>query len=155
MDCAEISPGRRYWIKDFGWRSYTPLVYPEFDICNGPTDQMFDLVVANQVWEHLQFPYRAACHVYRMIKHGGWFVIGAPFLIRIHPAPDDFTRWTPAGIRQFLIEAGFQSEKIELGSWGNRACVVASLNRWPPYRRWRSLQNEPDVPVLVWAFAQK
>ena len=38
-------------------------------------------------------------------------------------------------------------------SWGNRQCVVGNFDRWPAYRRWHSLRNEPDFPVQVWAFA--
>lgn len=154
-DCVEISPGKRTWIREIGWRSYTPLAFPDFDICEAPAPRKFDVVIANQVWEHLQFPYRAARHVYSMLNDGGWFVVGTPFLIRIHPTPGDFTRWTPDGLRQLLLEAGFPHERIEVGSWGNRSCVKASLYRWPSFGWGRSLKNEPDVPVLVWAFAQK
>jgi hypothetical protein len=46
---------------------------------------------------------------------------------------------------------------VTTGSWGNRACVKANLNRWPRYGYgWRRpLVNEPAFPLLVWAFAQK
>jgi hypothetical protein len=31
--------------------------------------------------------------------------------------------------------------------------VAGNFDRWPAYRRWLSLRNEPDLPVQVWAFA--
>ena len=30
---------------------------------------------------------------------------------------------------------------------------LGNLDRWPAYRRWHSLRDEPDLPVQVWAFA--
>ena len=38
---------------------------------------------------------------------------------------------------------------------GNRACLKANLMRWPKRGFTGSLENEPDFPVMVWAFAQK
>lgn len=157
MDCAEISPESVSWIKEIGWGTYTPLQYPDFDICEGPTDKQFDIVIANQVWEHLQFPYKAGTNAYAMLKDGGWFAVATPFLLRIHPMPGDYTRWTPAGLRQFLIEVGFDDAKISVDSWGNRQVAKASLKagHWPKIGWRRAMNNEWDVPVTVWAFAQK
>ena len=39
---------------------------------------------------------------------------------------------------------------------GNRRCVVANFRGWPSWVRWKhTLRNEPDFPVVVWAFARK
>jgi hypothetical protein len=37
----------------------------------------------------------------------------------------------------------------------HRACVKANFNEWPPPGWFRSLENEPQFPVTVWASARK
>ncbi len=136
---------------------YSSVHYPEYDVCEAPLDEQFDLIIAEQVFEHLLWPYRAGRNVLAMLKPGGWFLVTTPFLIRIHEGPHDCSRWTETGLRHFLLESGFGGG-IQTGSWGNRACVRANLTRkyWPMYaRRIHSLRNEVDTPVTVWALAQK
>ena len=138
------------------FRHYKSVHYPDFDICQSSLPECFDLILADQVFEHLLWPYRAAKNVYTMLNPGGYCLITTPFLIRVHNIPTDCSRWTEVGIRYFLAECGFDLERIQTGSWGNRACVRANFARWSLYRPWlHSLRNEPDFPVVVWALAQK
>ncbi len=144
------------WRHREQFKTYRAVHYPEFDICASTLSEQFDLIIAEQVFEHVQWPYRAGKHVHQMLRPGGHFLITTPFLIRIHEGPQDCSRWTETGIRYFLAECGFDLERIQTGSWGNRACVRANFSRWARYRRGlHSLRNEPDFPVSVWAFAQK
>jgi hypothetical protein len=118
--------------------------------------ETFDLIIAEQVFEHLAWPYRAARNIHRMLNGGGLFLVTTPFLLRIHDAPIDCSRWTPTGIRYFLAECGFPLDGVNAYSWGNRACVRANFTRWQKYQAWRhSLADEPEFPVVVWALAQK
>jgi hypothetical protein len=71
MDALEISAGDRWY--DIKFKSFTSTSYPEFDICTDRLDQTFDLIIADQVFEHLLWPYRAAKNVYAMLKPGGYF----------------------------------------------------------------------------------
>ena len=64
--------------------------------------ESFDLIIAEQVFEHLKWPYRAAKNVYRMLRPGGSFLITTPFLVRCHEMPDDCTRWTDTELKNFL-----------------------------------------------------
>ncbi len=54
-----------------------------------------------------------------------------------------------------LEEVPLEVERLE--SWGNRGCVSADLSQgaWAKYRPFRTLRNEVDVPVVVWAYARK
>jgi hypothetical protein len=83
-------------------------------------------------------------------------IVSTPFLVRVHELPayglPDYWRFTPRGLRTLLEGAGLQ--EVTVGSWGNRRCVAGNFDRWPAYRRWHSLGNEPDLPVQVWAFAR-
>jgi SAM-dependent methyltransferase len=154
LDALEISGS--HWGR-YQWKSYSVLEYPSFDIClDAVYDRQFDIVFAEQVFEHLIYPYRATRNVWRMLRPGGYFLVTLPFLIRIHPNPTDCTRWTPQGLTYFLEECGFDRGRIRVDSWGNRACVLANFSSWVEFEPGlHSLENEPGVPVVVWALAQK
>lgn len=153
LKVLEIS-GNNWERKGFG--SYKALHYPEFDICAGSTAEHYDLIILDQVLEHVLWPFRAVKNLNQMLTPGGYALVATPFLLRLHHEPTDCSRWTELGLKHLLAEGGFPLEKIKTGSWGNRACVVANFNRWMPYRsRIHSLANEPDFPVVVWALAQK
>ena len=153
LDTLEISGTA--WGEAESFKSYRSVHYPEFDICSARLDDTFDLIIAEQVFEHVLWPYRAGRNVHAMLNPGGYFLVTTPFLIRIHNMPD-CTRWTETGMRHFLAECGFDFDRIRTGSWGNRACVRANFNRWIGYRpALHSLRNEPAFPITVWAIAQK
>jgi hypothetical protein len=58
MDAVEVSGTR--W-KAYPFKSLRSADYPDYDICEKPLAlEGFDLVIAEQVFEHLLYPYRAA-----------------------------------------------------------------------------------------------
>ena len=152
LDALEISG--RGW-ENTGFRSYEAVEWPKFDVCSTILPRNFDLIIAEQVFEHIRYPLQAARNVRRMLRAGGTFLITTPFLIKIHDMPFDLWRWTPAGLRALLEDAGFLS--IEVGAWGNRACVAANLGEeWAVYDpAIHSLAGDPDVPLSVWATAKR
>lgn len=153
LDALEIAAGWKW--RQRRWGSYTEMNWPEHDICRDVLDRRFDVIIADNVWEHLLHPWRAAGHVLEMLRPGGLFVNITPFLIRHHPIPTDCTRWTELGMRHFLGDVGFDADTIETGSWGNAAAVKANFHRWARTGWKRALPNDPDFPVTVWAFARK
>ena len=155
MMVLEISPQENSRWKSYGFRSYEHTVYPEFDICEETLDKSFDLIIADNVFEHVAKPYSAAKNVRSMLNSGGVFLMATPFLMRVHGAPDDYTRWTESGLRMFLEEAGFRPEMISVHSWGNRKAVKASFDEFPRFGWRRDMRNEPEFPVMIWAMAKK
>jgi SAM-dependent methyltransferase len=153
MDALEIAAGWKW--RERPWRSFAEMNWPRHDICRDVLDERFDIVIADNVWEHLLHPYRATTNVLEMLRPGGMFVNITPFMIRHHAIPTDCTRWTELGMRHFLADAGFDPERIETGSWGNAAAVKANLHRWARTGWRRRLPNDPDFPVTVWAIARK
>jgi SAM-dependent methyltransferase len=142
----------------YNFRTYRTVQFPEYDLCERPlAREQFDLVIAEQVFEHILRPDLAAANVYQMLRPGGIFVISTPFLLKIHGDPLDLCRWTELGMRQLLETAGFTVQKT--ASWGNRECMLADMKPgldWTRYNpRRHSLINEPEFPIVVWAFAQK
>jgi hypothetical protein len=152
---AEIS-GDAYAAKP--WKEYAELAYPEFDLCAPLREPgRFDVVICEQVLEHVVDPWGAAANLRDLCAAGGHVIVSTPFLIRVHELPmydmRDYWRFTPRGLCTLLEGAGLEVDTI--GAWGNRDCVVGNLDRWSAYRPWHSLRNEPDIPVQVWAFAHR
>ncbi len=153
-DAAEISGNAQ---AQRGWKSFTSLDFPEFDLCAPLTvGRTFDVVICEQVIEHVVDPAAAARNLRGLCASGGHVVVSTPFLIRIHELPMyamyDYWRFTPRGLRQLLENAGLVVDTVS--AWGNRRCVTGNFERWPAYRRWHSMRNESDLPVQVWAFAR-
>jgi SAM-dependent methyltransferase len=161
LDVAEIS-GK--WGAGFGFRSYTAFRYPEYDICAGPIRdadgkvQKFHLILANQVWEHLDRPYAATRNVRRMLKKGGHFWVAVPFFVPFHAAPGDCSRWSARGLKNLLVEAGFEEDAVVAHQWGNRNAALRNLEEeWPPsYKEGEDpLEDDPEMPICAWALAQR
>lgn len=161
LDVAEIS-GK--WGEMFSFRSYQQFRYPEYDICEGPImgaegkPLKFDLVLANQVWEHLDRPYGATKNVWKILRKGGYFWIAVPFFIPFHGAPVDCSRWSARGLKNLLVECGFKEDAVKAYQWGNRHAAMRNMEiKWPPEYDpdGDDLTDDPDFPILTWAVAQK
>jgi SAM-dependent methyltransferase len=140
--------------RDLAWRDYRPTSYEDLDVCAPPPNlDSYDVVICEQVLEHVEDPWRAARTLHDLCNPGGHVVVSTPFLIRVHPTPFDFWRFTEDGLRRLLESAGLVVD--ETASWGSKRAVRGNLSRFPPMRPWRSLRNEPDVPLVIWAFAHR
>lgn len=139
-----------------GWLRYESLDYPAFDLCAplAPRDPA-DVVLCEQVIEHVPDPCAAARNLRALARPGGLVVVSTPFLVRVHEewGMEDYWRFTPRGLRTLLERAGLEVE--EVAHWGKRRVVTANFDRWPAYRRWMPLRDEPKLPVQVWAFARR
>lgn len=155
MDTLEVSPGGRGTWKNIGHRSYRSVDYPDFDLCRMTLDERFDLVIADNVFEHLQHPAKAAANVFTMLRQGGHFLVSCPFLMRVHGSPYDFSRWTPDGLKTLLADAGWRPDDVQVASWGTKAAASAYLDGWPLWGFGRHGANDPEYPVAVWAIARK
>jgi SAM-dependent methyltransferase len=152
FDAVEISGG--HW-KNFGFKTYDSYRYPSFDICNITSKHIesADIVLVEQVFEHVKNPWRAAENINRILKPNGYLLVTTPFFLKVHGAPVDYWRWTQSGLCVMLEECGFHIETVN--SWGNRDCVSANFDQWADYHDGLNLQNEKDFPVVVWALAKK
>ena len=138
------------------WKEHTSLHYPEFDLCAPVAGRgTFDVVICEQVLEHVVDPWTAAANLRELTVPGGHVIVSTPFLIKVHELPmfamRDYWRFTPRGLRVLLESAGLAVDSVD--SWGNVPCVVGNLRRWSDYRDWHPLDNDPDLAVQVWAFA--
>ena len=161
LDVAEVS-GK--WGQIFDFRSYEQFLYPEHDICAGPftgengKPRKFHLIIANQVWEHLDRPYAATRNVHKMLRKGGFFWVAVPFFVPFHAAPQDNSRWSARGLKNLLIEGGFDADAIHSEQWGNRHVALRNMEEeWPPVYdpETDDIKNDPMMPICSWALAQK
>ncbi len=139
------------------WKEHTSLDYPDFDLCAPVAVRAtFDVVICEQVLEHVVDPWTAAANLRELTVAGGHVIVSTPFLIKVHELAlfgmNDYWRFTPRGLQVLLESAGLVVDSVD--SWGNVPCVVGNLRRWSAYRDWHPLDNDPDVAVQVWAFAR-
>lgn len=150
----EVSPGWNSHWRTVARGPYRSVDFPEFDVCQHKLEERFDVVIADQVLEHVPRPREAAANLFAMVKPGGVALVATPFLFRIHARPHDYSRWTADGLRELLIEAGFCPERTAVSQWGNKACARAHIGG--PVRDYgygRDLSNDPEYPLMVWAVA--
>ena len=93
LDVAEISGA--HWA-GFGWASHRTLNFPEFDLCEPPSPlpALFDLVICEQVLEHVQNPLAATRTLRELCRPGGHVLVATPFLVALHDYPGDYWRFT-------------------------------------------------------------
>ena len=154
LDVLEVSPGARMVWRDLDFKSYESVQFPDFDICEMTTGKTYDVVIADNVLEHVKRPHRAVHNILEMLRPGGVFYVTTPFMVMVHGA-DDYYRWTEIGMRVLLEDAGFPPDGIKIKSWGNRACIKANFDDWKVHGWHREMRNEENLPVTIWATAQK
>jgi SAM-dependent methyltransferase len=151
LHVAEISGA--YWT-GLPWASREQLNFPEFDLCNPPPQLPgpFDLVICEQVLEHVPDPITAVSTLRKLCKSGGHVFVSTPFLVRLHGAPNDYWRYTPDGMKLLLRSQGL--EPLWVRTWGNRKTILANFDYWMRPLPWLSERDEPNLPAMVWALAQ-
>jgi len=77
--------------------------------------ESFDAVLADQVFEHLHAPWKAAIEINRILKVGGSVYICAPSAFPLHAEPWDFFRFSDHSWHSlFNASTGFEIEQTEL-----------------------------------------
>jgi SAM-dependent methyltransferase len=71
-------------------------------------DSSVDVVICNQVFEHVFNPLSFLTEVKRVLKPGGKLILTAPFMWEEHESPHDFARYTSFGLDHLLRNHGFK-----------------------------------------------
>lgn len=71
------------------------------------SDDEFDCVVLNEVFEHIFNPGEFLSEIYRVLKADGRLLLTVPFVWDEHEQPCDYARYSSFGIRAVLQNNGF------------------------------------------------
>ena len=83
------------------------------------------MVLCTQVLEHVADPRTAVSEMARVLRPGGVCVLSTHGTWFYHPDPEDFWRWTPAGLTRLFGEIGF--EKVTVRPVGGTKLSLAAL----------------------------
>jgi SAM-dependent methyltransferase len=71
-------------------------------------DEDFDAVLSTQVLEHVTDPARYLSECFRVLRPGGRLLLSTHGTFVYHPDPDDYWRWTCAGLQKAVRDAGLE-----------------------------------------------
>jgi SAM-dependent methyltransferase len=90
-------------------------------------DASFDVVLCTQVLEHCDDPAQAVRELRRVTAPGGRVLASTHGVQVYHPSPEDYWRWTHAGLRRLFTEnASWQSVEVRAGA-GTASCLAMLL----------------------------
>lgn len=105
-------------------------------------DSTYDHVLCINVLEHIFNYQNVISESYRILKPGGSAVFAIPFLIQVHPSPNDHWRFTGQTLERLFNEAGFsevQVEAIGTGVFGSIAQIKSNILHFPILRKMENL----------------
>jgi SAM-dependent methyltransferase len=76
-------------------------------------DGSFDAVMSTQVLEHVTDPALYLSECFRVLRSGGRMLLSTHGTFVYHPDPDDYWRWTCAGLQKAVADAGFEVVRFE------------------------------------------
>jgi SAM-dependent methyltransferase len=135
--------------------------YPEADIQALPYENdSFDIVVSDQVLEHVFDPVQAVNESLRVVRPGGLIIHTTCFMNPIHLYPVDLWRFSPGALAHLSRNA----EIIDTGGWGNRSALLfvlmgvghhlIPLHPHHPLHR-IALYNDEKYPIVSWLVARR
>lgn len=106
-----------------------------FDSKTTLPDNYADIILSNQVLEHVDTPSGYLQEAYRILKPGGSIILTTHGYWFYHPTPNDYWRWTSAGLRKTVEAEGFQINSFHgimgLAASGIQLFQDAILNKVP------------------------
>jgi SAM-dependent methyltransferase len=97
-------------------------------------DEEFDTVICTMVLEHVQKPWVVASELQRVLRSGGHCIVGAPFMFPYHQDPEDYFRFSTAGMASLFD----QCEIVRVWGVGGTASLFESCWRicfCSPYKK--------------------
>jgi FkbM family methyltransferase len=104
-------------------------------------EKVFDDVITFNTLEHIYNDLNAITEIVRVLKPGGRFHIGVPFLYRVHGSPDDYHRHTASWWRRTLagLDVDVSTLRVEPLTWDPLASAFSIVE----FNRIRRLLKKP------------
>ncbi len=77
-------------------------------------DNSLDLVISQEVLEHIDDPLSTIGEVQRVLRPGGKFFCQVPFIIGFHPGPSDYWRFSRQAFEHLFENEQWQLQELEL-----------------------------------------
>jgi ubiquinone/menaquinone biosynthesis C-methylase UbiE len=138
--------------------------YPEADLQRLQYENdYFDVLISDQVLEHIEDPNKAIEESFRVLKNSGIMIHTTCFVNYYHPCPNDYWRFSPEALR--FLSKNF-SQILSCEGWGNRLavflCFIADRfrslkipDRKFSLRNRLATYNEKNYPIVTWIIAKK
>ena len=109
----------------------------DFDSKTTLPDNYADIVLSNQVLEHVDSPSGYLQEALRILKPGGSIILTTHGYWYYHPTPNDYWRWTSAGLRKTVEDAGYKVASFHgimgLAASGLQLLQDAIINKLPKF----------------------
>ena len=111
----------------------------DFDSKTTLPDNYADIILSNQVLEHVDTPSGYLKEALRILKPGGTIILTTHGYWFYHPTPNDYWRWTSAGLRKTVEAEGFKITSFHgimgLAASGIQLFQDAICNKLPMFLR--------------------
>lgn len=119
------------------YRSGENIVKLDLEKSFGLPDGVYDHITCFNTLEHIYDYRNLVKESWRVLKSGGTFVGGTPFLVNYHPDPHDYFRYTHEAIEKIFTEAGFVKERITSLGFGPLGAAASFFEIiLPGWLRW-------------------
>lgn len=99
-------------------------------------DASYDTVTCFNTLEHIYDYQNVVRESRRILKTGGMFVGGTPFLVNFHPDPHDYFRYTDEALEKMFVAEGFVLERMVMLGFGPLTAGAALfLHVFPKFLR--------------------
>ncbi len=86
-------------------------------------DNSVEILLSNQVLEHVESPNLYLQECFRILKLDGLFIISTHGYWMYHPDPIDYWRWTSSGLKKIITSHGFTIDEC-IGLMGLSATAM-------------------------------
>lgn len=87
-------------------------------------DDSFDLLLSTQVLEHVADPVRVVAEAGRVLRPGGLALVSTHGVVNYHPNPEDYWRWTHAGLVRLLQQHGGFGDVVVHHNGGTASAIA-------------------------------